>query len=325
MKKRITVILIALIMLLCACSGSNVPDVPENAEKSAIQSLRVAYRNSVAVIIGKCRGNHINSAGVACFDVEVEEVLFGDVSGQTVVHCVLGSMSLGREYLLYLSQAPSQDGPEGGKNYGVLTDRPLEIASGAVVVDNVVVSLDDLIADMRTLSGIIIIRGKRYYYDDIKSLSSAAEEIVIAQVTAVSEEKELQFRSYEEGASVEYLKSGKLITISVKSALKGRYKFGDELIIPQPDEMSGELLNAATLKPVTIAPKSLGIALEEGKTYIFLLITGPDSKQNYYFPINQAQGWCLIEGGMTIARRKDDALLGRELRILLEDIAYSLK
>ena len=293
MRKRLFAFVLCLCALMCcSCAQVNTTELPEltvEPNAVALQNARTYYRNANLIIMGECTAIHTNAQGDICYDLTIAKVLAGDKQAGDTVHCTTGAMEVGRTYLLYLAEGEDVDFAEDTTPYQIVTETPLLIQDGYVKWNEAYLTVEELIADMEKASETIVAPAKIYYYSKLKDLFDACDEVFIGRVLDVPAFEELPFYSYESGASVENSLLGSVTTVRAYGSIKGKLVYGDTIKLVYAPDMAAEIMDAATLAPVPNSKNKVA-SLAKGQVYLFFLIQGPDSKQQYYFPVNSMQG-----------------------------------
>lgn len=296
MVKRFIAALLCIAALagLCACVGDTEPELSVAGDD--MLGVRQYYRDSSLIVSGTCSLSHINEAGRGCSDVVVDKVIAGDALPGDVVHCTGGGMTDGAEYLLYLSLGSDKDYAEDIQGYTIVSGSPILISNGRINVGGVSLSLDDVLADIENnLSRIVTAPSDRYYYSRIGALADACDVIFIGTVTDMPALTGTMFRSRSGGLGSDITIPAAAVSIRALGSVKGSLSYGDEVTLMYAPSLAAEIIDAATLVPLSGGLDAL-VEPEEGATYLFFLIRSTDAKQSYYFTINPIQGYIRVTG-----------------------------
>ena len=147
---------------------------------------------------------------------------------------------------------------------------------------------------MDAISRVITAPSKNYYYNDIRSLVDASENIFIGRVNSASHMRSTKFRTQDGGSTVEKKAPSANLTISVYGNIKGDIGYGQEINLVYVPSASENMTDAGTLQPKPVSADK-AVKLSEGNTYLFFLAEDPDPKQDHCFPVNSIQGWIKVE------------------------------
>lgn len=301
---------LSLALVLCLClfvTGCALP-AGNMGEARILAEARQDYREASLVVSGRCIQSHVNAEGENCYDLSIEQVLAGQADPGDVIHCT-SSMIVGQSYLLYLAQGEDVSHTEDMLGYSLVSGEPLPLSQGKVVYGGQSVELDILLEDMAALDAMISAPSGFYYYDEIAALAQAADDIFIGRVERAPALKDTQFRSQDNGATVEHTLPASIVQVTAYGGIKGALKYGDQVELVNAPAMNADVVNAATLasEPYTggQAPR-----LEEGGIYLFFTLKGPDAKQHYSFLINPMQGFVPISGDTLAVPMGNRALRG---------------
>lgn len=200
-------------------------------------------------------------------------------------------MNVGERYLMYLELS----GDNEASAYNLLTKSALKLLDGKVKTGTVSVAYEEVLMDIRALMNVIAAPSELYYYHDIKSLTNSCDAIFIGSVTSLGDFDPVQFRSENNGASIQNTLLAAKADVEVYGAIKGNMKYGDKVTFIISPDMGGSMIDAQTLKTVGGSFGSIP-QLMLSRTYVFFALRGPDSKQLYYYPINPVQGYVRIKG-----------------------------
>ena len=278
----------AVAAALCACSS------PASAvtDERAMAQIRQDYRSASLVVRGKCVELHNNADGEVCCDLEITEVVAGDADVGDRVHCTGADMWVDSSYLVYLTSSGDVSYAEDEAAYSIVS--ALEIVDNAVTVSGVRIDYSVLRTDVRKLNSVIGAPGNFYYYSDVSALCAGADEIFIGRAGKVGELRDTDLRVSENGSTAEYTIPAAVTNVTVYGNIKGQYSYGDTVRLVYSPATSADIVDAVTLTAASYtasdAPK-----LSEGGLYMFFLIKGTDSKQDYYFCVNPMQGYITID------------------------------
>jgi hypothetical protein len=314
------VALLLCVLLLGACASPVPAGTYENLR--ALQEARRQYRNSSLVVRGKCVETHIDTKGLACYDLEITEVIAGEADTGDVIHSGK-AMDTGGEYLLYLSEGEDALYAEDTAGY-TLEAGPLPVKDGSVLWDGTNIGYSELMRDIGEMSSVIVAPAKTYYYNKLEDLVKASDEIFIGRVTQMPRLREIPFRTRDEGVSTESSPLASVVTVQAFGSVKGSTRYGDTVELVYSREMAANLLYADTLAALTERyPVSL---LREGDLYVFFLNRGPDAKQSYMFPVNVYQGSVRLSGDTLYAPNSNSALEGYDSLVpLVRDMRKALE
>lgn len=328
MKKTVlslAAMLMACIMLCSCAPNTEIASISIQPEERILQDARQHYRSASLVVRGNCLLSHIDSEGKECFDVEISSIIAGDAELGDIVHCSSMQLNPGEEYLLYLGEGEDVFHTEDTSGYVPLHEVPLRIVDNEVLWENNRISLDVLERDIAQQKLIVSAPAKSYYYEELSSLVAASDQIFIGRVKRISQWSPMTVRSTENGASVERSIVTSLVTIEAFGSIKGKFKYADTATLINASEKITDLLDSETLRPMDYSSYEVPY-LKEGEIYLFFLEEGPDAKQDYYFPINQIQGYAKLDGEALSAAISNEALndedtltpLVQRIRVLIE-------
>lgn len=295
MKLKVLLVTAILTLFLGACSSTAVTSVGvsmQEEEERALTGLRVNYRNSSLVVSGICSGSHINALGEQCYDLEVKNVFAGEYKTDEPIHYSVGSLTEGSEYLLFLTQGEDVHYAEDVSGFSLLSEAPIPIVGDELILDNGRrLSLKVLLDEFKQLSSIVSAPAAALYYNTLAGLSNAAEEIFIGRVASPVQATKQNFVVQSGGAMEKAQCDAAIVTIEAYGSIKGVLAYGDMIeIVHTPPQGGAGLLDSATLQ-IKELDGVLPTELIEDNIYVFFLVSSPDSKQKYYFPINQYQGY----------------------------------
>lgn len=282
------VLCLSFLMAGCALPAGNI------GQARILAEARQDYRDASLVVSGTCIQSHVNAEGENCYDLCIEQVLAGQAQPGDVIHCT-SVMSVGQDYLLYLTQGEDMPHTEDMLGYDLVSSEPFSLSQGKVFYGGQSVDLDVLLQDMAELDAMISAPSGFYYYDELDALVQAADDIFIGRVDKAPALKDTKFRSQDNGTTVEHTLPASVVSVTAYGGIKGALKYGDQLQLLHAPAMNADVVNAATLtaEPYTEAqaPK-----LQQGGIYLFFTLKGPDSKQHYNFLINPMQGFVPVDG-----------------------------
>lgn len=308
--KRLLAALLCAAMLASLAACENSAPIELTTAGDDMLGVRGYYRDSSLVVSGACSGSHIDQNGLHCSDVVIASVIAGDAAVGDVVHCAESDMTEGEEYLLYLSLGESVDYAEDIQGYTIVSGKPLLIRDGSITVDGVSLLLEDVLADIEeNLSRVITAPAERYYYSRVKDLTEACDAIFIGRVTDVPQLEDTHFRSRGAGQGSDNTLPASKVTVSAIGAIKGALSYGDEVTVIYAPALAKEIIDAATLVPLSGGANVLK-GLREGETYLFFLIRSLDAKQPYYFTVNPIQGYIRLEGETLDASSGNELVYG---------------
>lgn len=306
MIRRPTKLTLALALCLsflvsgCALPAGNV------GEARILAEARQDYRKASLVVSGVCLQSHVNAEGEDCYDLSIEQVLAGEAEPGDVIHCT-SAMNMGQSYLLYLSQGEGAPHTEDMLGYELVSGQPLPLSHGKVLYGGQSVDLDTLLEDMAALDAMISAPSGFYYYDEIAALAQAADDIFIGRVNQAPALRDTQFRSQDNGATVEHTIPAALARITAYGGIKGALKYGDQVELVNAPAMNADVVNAATLAAEPYS-EAQAPRLQEGGVYLFFTLKGPDAKQHYSFLLNPMQGFVPVNGDTLSAPAGNRAL-----------------
>lgn len=307
---KLGAMLLSVAAALCACSLLPAPEQTDDASRALIEA-RTLYWNASLVITGEC----VAPAGGAnaAADVKISSVIAGNAHAGDTIHCSGAGMEAGALYLLYLTEADAQG------SYNALGE-PAIIEDGTASFSGKQVPMDVLLADMEKLGSIICAPPFTYYYADLQSLVGACDEAFIGTVKRAPQAAPMPFRSQKSGVSIENTLPASLVTVKTYNGPKCSFAYGTTLTLVYSSAMSADILDAATLGPLSFKESEAPVLLEN-EVYFFFLNKGPDSKQNHYFPVNIVQGFAPVKGDGILPAYANRALHHySSLDPLIEDI-----
>jgi len=312
---------VAAMLLLYACATPvGIMDTDGRAHSDAQR----IYRDASLVVRGVCERNHVNAYGVSCYDFRVDEVIAGAAEVGSFIHITDGAMKDEEEYLLYLVEGEDAFYTEDTNTYTLLTDAPLKITNGKVTLFGVKLSLSDIKRDIAAVKSVITMPYNSYYYKELAALVNAADDIFIGEVLYTPALASRRFRADADGTSVENEMPASIVRVKALGVAAGAFNYGDVVELVYAPSMSSDIIDAATLRPVSYGEMQAP-ALEQGKIYMFFLVKGPDAKQNYHFAVNPMQGYVEIEGNDVFCSYVNSALVRyRNLNDLIIDIRAAL-
>lgn len=280
-------LVLAAMVALCACAAQQV-NVPA-ASETDIHEMQRLYRSSSLVVVAKCLRTHTDAAGNVCCDVSVERTVAGTPEhlGKTL-HCPLGSMKEGEEYLLYLAKGDDVYQSEDMDSFKIVGDTAFRIKNDVVYVSGSVIDMSSIETAISQAGSIISVQSESLYYKSIAALSEGSDYIFIGRVKEAPAIKPMAFRSHENGATIENEMPASMLTVEVFGSVKGTLKYGSEIRVVYCPSMAEGMIDASTLKPAACDQNKLPVPIE-GETYLFFLTNGPDEKQEYYFGVNPLQ------------------------------------
>lgn len=302
MSKRVQVLagLLCLLVLCCACSApiiapTSVTPGPSQQQEKLLSDVRTQYRNASLVISGVCEGDHIDATGATCYDIRVTEVHAGNANVGDLVHCRSHAMQEGESYLLFLNEGEDVHYAEDTLEFSLLSDEPLPILDGNVVLNGQRLDLKTFNEEISRLSNVIHAPAPIYFYNSLEELVDAADEIFIGRVRDLTATADYTF-SVRNGGSVEKAQyEASLATIEAYGSIKGVLRYGEQIELVHCPSRIGGMQDAATLQ-LKGYTKDDALHLEKDGLYVFFLINGPDKKQNYLFPLNPLQGYIELSG-----------------------------
>lgn len=295
MIRRPIKLTLALALCLCILAGGCALPAGNMGEARILAEARQDYRDASLVVSGVCIRDHVNADGEDCYDLSIDRVLAGQAEPGDVIHCT-SPMSVGQSYLLYLLQGEDVSHTEDMLGYTLVSGEPLALSKGKVLYGGgQTVDLDTLLKDMAALDAMISAPSGFYYYDEIGALAQAADDIFIGRVNRASALEDTQFRSQNNGATVEHTLPASVVQITAYGGIKGALKYGDKVDVVNAPAMNADVVNAATLAAEPYS-ESQAPALQSGGIYLFFTLKGPDAKQPYSFLVNPMQGFVPVCG-----------------------------
>ena len=136
-------LVLAAMAALCACNAQQA-DVPL-ASEAEIYEMQRLYRSSSLVVVAKCLRTHTDASGNVCCDVSVERTVAGTLEhlGETL-HCPLGGMKEGEEYLLYLAKGEDVYQSEDMDSFKIVGDTAFRIKNDVVYVSGSVIDMSSI-------------------------------------------------------------------------------------------------------------------------------------------------------------------------------------
>ena len=311
-------------LLICACAVPAGLSQPTHDAELALATLRQSYRSAQLVVRGTCVQTHTDTSGAPCAAVEVDEVLAGNAKTGDLLHCMASGLKEGGSYLLFLEQGSDVHYSEDEIGFNVLASDAVETTGGMAKLKTAGVTLAEVRTEIARLDAVVSAPATSYYYTALADMVAAADEIFIGRVTSGTALKTTSFRSQEGGGTVEQELPAALLRIEAYGAVKGALKYGDMVELVYAPAMSADVVDAATLAAVTYGENAVPV-LRKGQICIFFLIKGPDSKQNYYFPINPFQGYVRVDDDELRVSYVNTAIMNyAELTPLVLDIRAAL-
>ena len=286
--KLVALLCAVLLLLMCACSSVTGTKATDERIWSDAQRL---YRDASLVVMGSCVRTHLNEEGIACYDLEVNDVLAGSASKGDLIHCTDGVMKESETYLLYLA---SDDADvyysENTANYTLLTDEPLPVtADGEVLFSGAKLSLREIRANISEQSSIVAAPSDLFYYKDLAALVNASSQIFIGRVADIPALTGTRFRADSASSTIENTLPASVIQVEAYGTLKGSLRYGEVIQVIYCPALCDEITDAATLKSLAYTAINATVPQEDG-IYLFFLVHSPDAKQSYYFGVNPIQG-----------------------------------
>lgn len=315
---------LALALGLCLFAGGCALPAGNMGEGRILAEARQDYRDASLVVSGVCIQSHVNAEGENCYDLSIEQVLAGSAAPGDVIHCT-SAMSVGQSYLLYLTQGEDVPHTEDMLGYTLVGGEPLSLSQGKVFYGGQSVDMVTLLQDMAALDAMISAPSGFYYYDTVADLAQAADDIFIGRVELAPAMTDTQFRSQDNGATVEHTLPASVAKITAYGGIKGALKYGDQVELVYAPAMNADVVNAATLtaEPYTEAQAP---GLEEGGIYLFFTLKGPDAKQHYSFLVNPMQGFVQVFGETLAAPAGNRAFSGmKSLDMVVNAIRQALQ
>lgn len=297
MKKYRLLLIIALTVCLmssCAVKGASiVTGINEEAELRLLQDLRSQYREASLVVLGECVQTYADANGQKVNDLKITEVIAGNAATGDIVRCTNSAMEPGQSYMVYLKTGEDVFHAEDELSYGVLGES-IRLIDNELILGNSRISLSSVKADIVQLEKVINSVPQMYYYEDLKSLVDASDEIFIGKVKHLPELAYMQFNTRSAGATIETKMPACIATIVTYGSIKGALNYFDEIKLVYSPAMVKDVLDDLTLTSFSPGKGALP-RLREDAVYLFFLVKGPDEKQNYYFPINPVEGYVELQ------------------------------
>lgn len=297
MNKAVRLLAMALCCLLFAACAAPVatPMVnPAQTDERLLSDVRTQYRNASLIVEGVCTGSHVDSSGSACYDLSIAEVYAGSVEEEYIVHCRNYPMNEGARYMLFLGEGEDVHYAEDDRGFQLLSDAPLPIEENEVVWNGRRMTVDALRGEIAQLGEVISAPAPVLYYSELKPLAEAADEIFIGHVVDLPESKAYSYVMRDGGAMEKAQYETSIATVEVYGSIKGAIsQYGQRIELVHSPERVGSMLDAKSLQSTSYKLSNLP-ELEKGGVYLFFLKSGPDSKQQYYFPINPLQGFVSV-------------------------------
>ena len=290
MKKiAIVIILFVCEALLFSCSGHK-----DELDIFNIQYINKLFRQSTSVVRAEC----VNvSKDKIVYKFHVNEI----IAGKTDEYVILtdGTFEIKEEYLVFLINK-NEKGRYNSQNYTAIP-----IKDNILLLDNKHFEVNDVVAKIKDLSEIISVHAHSYYYTQIDNFLENSEIVVVGRISDNQKKEQRKVRSTTQGVVMENTQTCDEVNISVIGCLKGNYKTGDKITMIRMPEQLSSMIDADTLSTVALTEKDV-IVLESKKYYLFFLIKSPDSKQDFCFPINPAQGWAGLAGNRITVSEKNE-------------------
>lgn len=280
--------------------------------------VRQSYRSASLVVSGECI-QKINSGDNAQSRILIDEVIAGSArEGSKIL--VKGSYTVGEKYLLYLKEGNDVQYAEDEADYCSTSADNFVIRDGNVEYGGSRIKISEFKKEMDAISRVITAPSKNYYYNDIRSLVNASENIFIGRVNSASHMRSTKFRTQDGGSTVEKKALSANLTISVYGNIKGDIGYGQEINLVYVPSASENMTDAGTLQPKPVSADK-AVKLSEGDTYLFFLAEDPDPKQDHCFPVNSIQGWIKVENDkLTVSDENGVARGYTDLSQLVADI-----
>lgn len=318
--------LLAGLLFACACAAPVTTDMASaERQEQALSDMRVQYRDSSLVLSGICDGNHTDASGETCYDITVTEVYAGNAVVGDILHCAARPMQQGEEYMLFLSTGEDVPYAEDKIGYELVSEQLLHIQDSDIIWKGKPLSLTAFRDELTELSSVISAPAPVYMYDTFEDIVEAADEIFIGKVNALTP-YQLRDISIRNGGSVEKAQyMAAIATVEAYGAMKGKLTYGQEIELVYCPEYVAAMLDAKTLQPEQYQAE-LAPQLAEGDVYVFFLISGPDGKQPYYFPVNPIQGYVGLQGDALRVGNGNRPLFGYQtLSSLAADIQQAMQ
>lgn len=326
MKGFHKILLAALLTMLlaCACAVPAGLSQPTDDAEHALAAIRQSYRSAQLVVRGTCLQTHTDASGAPCAAIEVDEVLAGSAKTGDILHCTASGLKEGGSYLLFLEQGEDVHYSEDEIGFNVLASDAVETTGGMAKLKTAGITLAEVRTEIARLDAVVSAPATNYYYTALTEMADAADEIFIGRVASDTALTTTSFRSQEGGGTVEQELPAALVRVEAYGAVKGALKYGDMVDLIYAPAMSADTVDAATLTAITYGENAVPM-LRKGQICIFFLIKGPDSKQNYYFPINPFQGYVRLDGDELQVSYVNTAIMNyAELTPLVLDIRNAL-
>lgn len=293
-KIAVSALLIALFSILL-CISPDVSRKGASQRSRALGELRSAYRAAEVVASGECVSAFFSDSGEERRIIKLNEIVAGSASAGDELCLATDSMTVGESYLVYLSALDDAYNAGDTPVYSLLTKSALKLSDGKVKTGTASISYQELILDIKSLMSVVAAPSELYYYHDIASLTGSCDAIFIGNVTRMSDYDSMQFRSEDNGTSVQNTLSAAKADVEVYGAIKGGMKYGEKVTLIISPDMGGSMIDAQTLKTVGGSKGSIP-QLMLNRTYVFFALRGPDVKQLYYYPVNPVQGYVRLKG-----------------------------
>ena len=230
--------------------------------------VRQSYRSASLVVSGECI-QKINSGDNAQSRILIDEVIAGNArEGSKIL--VKGSYTVGEKYLLYLTEGNDVQYAEDEADYCSTSADNFVIRDGNVEYGGSRIKISEFKKEMDAISKVITAPSKNYYYNDIRSLVNASENIFIGRVNSASHMRSTKFRTQDGGSTVEKKAPSANLTISVYGNIKGDIGYGQEINLVYVPSASENMTDAGTLQPKPVSADK-AVKLSEGDTYLFFL------------------------------------------------------
>lgn len=309
-KYRLLLIIALIVCLMSSCEvkgASIVTGLSEDAELRMLQDLRNQYREASLVAVGECIGSYADASGETINDIRITEVLAGDAAVGDIVHCLNNAMQPGQSYMVYLKTGEDVYHAEDEKRFELLGGDPILLVDNELILGNSRISLNSVKTDVAALDSVINNVPQMYYYEDLRALVDASDEIFIGKVNYLPNFSSLQFNTRSNGASIESKMPACVATIISYGSIKGALNYSDQIKLVYSPAMVRDVLDDLTLTAFSLGKNTLPKLSEEG-VYLFFLVKGPDEKQNYYFPINPVEGYVELMGNKPMPATSNELL-----------------
>ena len=157
--------------------------------------VRQSYRSASLVVSGECI-QKINSGDNAQSRILIDEVIAGN-AGKGSKILVKGSYTVGEKYLLYLTEGNDVQYAEDEADYCSTSADNFVIRDGNVEYGGSRIKISEFKKEMDAISRVITAPSKNYYYNDIRSLVNASENIFIGRVNSASHMRSTKFRTQD--------------------------------------------------------------------------------------------------------------------------------